>query len=204
MQEPQGLLGISQSLALAKVLTVDHNPIIIDRRVVDLDALEIEIVGILCIEHTGSKVWDVLTGVTLSGDVNLVALHVEGLDEMFPEIIELVRDIELVADCGGARREASPGWLIDIDQVCQIGPRVWVPNGFVSSGLPEEGTIFLQQAIERAASRTAIEPDSNLKISLRSHCGDAHTSLDASGLVDGKNQKNRLELPCGVLGRRPA
>ena len=30
------------------------------------------------------------------------------------------------------------------------------------------------------------------------------TSFFAAGLVDGKNQKNRLELPWGVLGKRPA
>lgn len=30
-----------------------------------------------------------------------------------------------------------------------------------------------------------------------------HTSLLACGLLEGKNQKNKLEFPCGVLERSP-
>lgn len=58
--------------------------------------------------------------------------------------------------------------------------------------------MFLQQPIQRATSGTAVEPDSYLGCIVRVVTATDRgplTSLSAFGLVDGKNQKNRLEFP---------
>ena len=102
--------------------TIDHDFVFVDRRIVDLDTLDIEISGILLIQHAGSQIWDILSRVTLSGDVNLVSLHPKSVDEPFPEVIELIRDVVFILDCRRSRGQASTSGLVNINHVCQVRP----------------------------------------------------------------------------------
>jgi hypothetical protein len=59
-----------------------------------------------------------LTGIALSGDVNLVPLHAESINEPLPEIVELIGDINLILDSGWARGETGASGLVNVDNIC--------------------------------------------------------------------------------------
>lgn len=118
--------------------------------------------GVILIQHASSQVRDILASIALSGDINLVALHAEGLDETFPEIVELVRNINFILDGRRTGREASTGRLINVHDVGQVSPRIRVTNGLVLARLPQERAILLEKTIERTTSGTTIQPDGNL------------------------------------------
>lgn len=80
-------------------LTVNHDIILVDRWVVDLDTLEVEMCGVVAIEHASSQIWNILASIALPGDVDLVTLHTESLNKSLPEVIELVGDINFILDC---------------------------------------------------------------------------------------------------------
>lgn len=110
-----------------------HNIIIIHRRVINLNALDIEVLGVLRIQHTTGDVWNILPSITLTKYVNLVSLHGERVNEVLPEAHEIVRHINLVCDVFRSSTEACGDWLIDPDHVCKICPRIWVLNGLEGS-----------------------------------------------------------------------
>lgn len=127
-------------------LAINHDAIIIDGRIIDLNTLQVEVSRIILFQHPLCEVRDVLSGIAFSSDINLVALHAEGLDEPSPEVVELVRDIDLILDSGGTRRVTRASRLINIDHIGQLVPRIWIPDGLVDAWLPEEWPIFLEHA----------------------------------------------------------
>ena len=157
-----------------------------------MDTLQVEMGGVILIQHSGSKIWDVLSSIALASDINLVALHAEGLNKSSPKIVELVRDINLVLDSGGARRKARASRLVNIDHVGQVGPRIRVLHWLVNTRLPEEWPVFLEQAIKRTTSGPSIKPNGNLDAeSAFVSCGDDRLALSylLLGIWVGRREK---------------
>jgi hypothetical protein len=99
------------------------------------------------VQHSAGDIRDVLSSITLASDVHLVTLHAKGVDEVLPEGVELSSDIGFIVHKGGSRRETSRDWLINPYHVGEVCPGVWVRHWGVSTGLPREGSILLEQAI---------------------------------------------------------
>lgn len=78
------------------MLTIDQNIIVVDGRVIDLNALQVEMSFVLTVQHSRRNVRNILTGIALASDVNLVALHAKGFNKVLPEIIELIRNINFI------------------------------------------------------------------------------------------------------------
>ena len=110
------------------MLTINHSAVIIDGRIIDLDALDIEVIAVFGIQHATSNIWNILTSVTLSQYVDLVSLHGECIDEVLPEAHELLCDIGLVCDIFCPPTEARGDRLVNPNHVGEIRPRVWVLN----------------------------------------------------------------------------
>lgn len=143
-------------------LTVDHDAIVIDRWVIDLDTLQVEMGSIVLVKEPGSQVRDILACIALTSDVNLVALHAEGLDEASPEVVELIRDVDLILHGSRTGRETRTGRLIDVNHVGQVRPGERIADRLVCARLPHERTMFLEKAVEGTTPGTAIQPDGNL------------------------------------------
>lgn len=77
-------------------LTFNHNRIVIDGRVINLDTLQVKVSRIVLVQHSLGEIRNVLPGVTLASNVNFIALHTERLDESPPKVVKLVGDINLV------------------------------------------------------------------------------------------------------------
>jgi hypothetical protein len=103
-------------------LTINHDTVFVDRWIVDLDTLQVEVGCIILVKKTRSQVWDILACVALTSDINLVALHAESLDETPPEVVELIRNIDLILHGSRARGETRAGRLINVDHVGQVRP----------------------------------------------------------------------------------
>lgn len=142
--------------------TVDQDSVLVDRRVVDLNALQVEVLGVVLLDETLGNVRNVHASIAFTSDVHLVALHAEGVDEATPKVVELVGDVNLVLGSPWTGRETSAGGLVNVDNVGQVVPRVHVADRLVDAGLPEERTVLLQQAVEGAASWAAVQPDGDL------------------------------------------
>ncbi len=107
-------------------LTVNHGAIFIDRRVVDLDTLNIVIRRIVGIQHTSCNIRNILTSVTFTSDIDLVSFHAESINEVLPETHELSSNVVLVIDGDVSRRESSAHGLIDVNHVGEVNPAVRV------------------------------------------------------------------------------
>jgi hypothetical protein len=68
-------------------------------------------------QHSGRKVWDVLSGIAFASYIYLVALYVDGLDESSPEVVDLIGDNDLILDSGGTWRVTSASRLVNINHV---------------------------------------------------------------------------------------
>jgi hypothetical protein len=73
----------------------------------------------------------------------------------------------------------------------------------------DERTMFLQKSIQRAASRSPIQPwicQLGLSLVLPHRYAQMVISFFAAGFSDGKNQKNNLlgSFSSGLMGRSPA
>lgn len=98
-------------------VTFNQCIILVDGRVVDLNSFDIEVLGVFLVQHRGGNVRDVLSGITLSGDVHLAALQPEGVHKPFPKVHKLLRDIRLVVDRWWSRGEPRSGRLVHPDHV---------------------------------------------------------------------------------------
>jgi hypothetical protein len=112
-----------------------------------LNTLHVVVRSIVVIQHGACDIRDVLSGITLTSDVHLVALHAKGVDEVLPESVELSSNIGLIVDKGVSGRETSRDWLINPYHVCEVCPGVRVGYWGVSTGLPREGSVFLEETI---------------------------------------------------------
>ena len=54
--------------------------------------------------------------------VNLESLHVEGVDEVLPESLELLRNIGLASDIDASPGKSSGDGLVDVDHVGEVCP----------------------------------------------------------------------------------
>lgn len=117
---------------------------------------------IVLLEKSLRKIRDILSRVTLPGDVDFVSLHTKSINEPLPEIVELIRNIDLILNGRRTRRKARTGWLINVNHIRQVVERIWVSHGLIDARLPQKGAMLLKQAVERAATGSAVEPDSDL------------------------------------------
>lgn len=142
--------------------TINHHRIVVDGRIVDLDALHIEVLFILLVQHGRGDVGNILPSIAFSSDIHLATMQIKSIHEVLEPALKLPCNILLIVDGGRPRGEASSGRLIHIDHVGQVSPRVWIADGLVGTRLPEKRAIFLQQSVERTTSRASIQPDSDL------------------------------------------
>jgi len=63
-------------------------------------------------------------------------MHAESVDEVLPESHKLCGYIALIVHGDVSGGKSSADWLIDIDHVGQVGPRIWVMNRSICSRLP--------------------------------------------------------------------
>jgi hypothetical protein len=87
-----------------------------------LNTLHVVVCSIIVVQHGACDIRDILSSITLTSDVHLVALHAKGVDEVFPESIELSSDIGLIVDKSVSGRETSRDWLINPHHVCEVCP----------------------------------------------------------------------------------
>lgn len=152
------------------VPTIYQHFVITDTRIVDLNTLDVVIFGIIRFQHgignvsvsvlelaneqkkTRISIRDVLASIALSRNVNISTFHIKRLHKVLPEAHKLSRNIALVVDLSRStrcsRRETSTNGLIHPDHVCQVSPGVWVSDWFISSRLPQEGTVFIQESVQ--------------------------------------------------------
>lgn len=102
--------------------TVHHDRVAVDGRVVDLDTLQVEVGCILLVQHGIGNVGDVHARVAFTGDVDLAAVQVEGVDEVLEPAVELGSHVFLVIYGRGARGEACAGGLVDVNHIGEVGP----------------------------------------------------------------------------------
>lgn len=86
-------------------------------------------------------------------NVNLVSLHGKGIDEVLVETHELLSDIILILGSNLASGEARVNGLLNPQDVGKVMPAPGVWYRLQSTILPQEGTVFLQEAFERRAAR---------------------------------------------------
>lgn len=75
---------------LVVCLTIDHDTVLIDGRIINLNPLQVEMGSIILIEEASRDIGDILSSIAFSSDINLIALHAKGLDKASPEVIELI------------------------------------------------------------------------------------------------------------------
>lgn len=146
-------------------LTFDQHGVIADTWIIDLNAFHIVVVGVVLLQHIVGNVWDVLSGIGLSSDVDIGAGHVECGDEVLPESSKISRDLIFAGDVSRCIvtvwREAGSNGLIDVDHVGQVDPREWIGLWGVSARLPQDWAILLEETVQGAAAWTAVEPNSD-------------------------------------------
>lgn len=137
-----------------------------DTGIIDLNTLHVVVGCVVLIQEVASNIRNVHACITFPGEVDLVALHVESVDKVLPKPGEVLCHIVLVPDkswCSWCcRRQASANGLVNPDHIGEIGPRKWIWLWRVCTRLPEPRTVFLHQAIHRAAAWSSIEPDGDL------------------------------------------
>lgn len=101
---------------------MNQSRILIDRWIVDLNSLHIEVLGVIGVQHPRGNIWNVLPCVGFSRDVNLVALHGKRIHEVLPESHELGCHIVFIVYQNVSRGETSGDRLIYPDHVGQICP----------------------------------------------------------------------------------
>ena len=111
---------------------------IIHVRIVDQYALEVEIDLILGVEESRCYVRNILTGVTLAGDVNIISLYRKYIYEIRPESHKLCSDVVLIVHTYVSGGIPSTDRLVDINHICEIRPAVRVLVGLVSTRLPQK------------------------------------------------------------------
>lgn len=127
--------------------------------------------------------WHIVTCITLPRDKNFAVLQSKGIHEILPEAQEFRRNTSLIRDIWSPLREASPNGLFYPNHVGEIYPCPRVRNRRKSSILPKKRPVLLQQTFKRAASRSAVEPDSDFVLGKRIRRWEV-PEVKFSGLVD--------------------
>lgn len=130
--------------------------------VVYRNAFQVVVLAIVLFDKFIRNVGHVVPGVALAGDISLIIFHTERFDEVLPKAGELLGKFNLVSDSWRSLRVAYTNWLLDPDDICQVGPGVRVRHRTQSPRLPEEGTILGEKTGEGAAAGASVEPDQNL------------------------------------------
>ena len=117
-----------------------------------LNTLQVVVCGIVAVQEVTSNVWDILTSITLASDVNLVALHAKGINEILPECGKLISNINFIVNKDISGWVSSADGLIDPDHIGQVGPWIWIWDRCICARLPTKRSIFLKQSIKGGAS----------------------------------------------------
>lgn len=95
-------------------------------RIIDSNSPEIEVIRIIGFKERIGNVRNVKAAVRFTSNVRLAALDVESVDEILPEALELICELQLVGDVRSPLREAGAHRLFNPDVVGQVGERVWI------------------------------------------------------------------------------
>lgn len=123
--------------------------IVRNRRVVHHDTLQVVVRRVISIQEATGNIRHELSSIGLSGNVDLIALDRKGVDKVLEPGPELRRYVLLRCGSDIALREARSNRLFNPEDVGKLVPRVRILYGLESSVLPEEWTVFLEQALER-------------------------------------------------------
>lgn len=133
-----------------------------EARIVHHNAFDVKVLLVFAIKHGVGNVRNVVTGIALAGNVNFPVLNAKGVEEVLEETQELIGDVRLARRGRRTLTETRSHWLLDPDHVGQIDPCVGIPDRSECAILPQERAVFLDEALERTATRPAIEPDGDL------------------------------------------
>lgn len=78
-----------------------------DDRIDDVNTLDIEILGVVGVQHAISDVRNIHAGVAFSRNVDLAVVKLEGINEVLPEAHELSCNVSLAGRCWCTLGEAS-------------------------------------------------------------------------------------------------
>lgn len=104
---------------------------------------------IIHVEHSISNIWNIVSRIRFTSDVNLSALQTKSIDEVLPKSEELCSNIFFAGSGRCSLRKAGADGLLYPYDVCEVGPGPGVLNGGVCSILPDPGTVFLDNTFER-------------------------------------------------------
>lgn len=135
--------------------------------IVDQDRLNVVVYRVIATQHRVRDVWHIVSRITFPRDIDFAILQSKGVHEILPKAQKFRSNASLICNVWSSLREASPNRLLYPNHVGQIHPCPRVRNWSKSSILPKKRSVFLQQAFKRAASRSAIEPNSNLVLGKR-------------------------------------
>ena len=115
--------------------------------------LSIRIVSLLC-PIISTKLWKFgrnYERVRLSGNINLIPLQGEGVDEVLPESHELLCYIRFI--CGGdiTGGKACADGLFNPNNIGKMMPGPRIRDRFEGAILPQERPVFLKKAFKRRA-----------------------------------------------------
>lgn len=116
---------------------------------------------VIAIQHRIRNIWDIVSCVTFPRDIDFAILQSKSVHEVLPEAQEFRSNTSLIRNIWSSLREASPNRLLHPNHVGEIHPCPWVRDWSESTILPKKGSIFLQKTFKRAASRSAIKPNSD-------------------------------------------
>ncbi len=86
-------------------------------------------------------------------------VQIERIQEILEETQELRSHVGFAGRGWSALGKASANRLLDPDHIGQIDPGIGILDWLVGTILPQEWTIFLEEAFKRRAPRAPIEPN---------------------------------------------
>ena len=94
--------------------------------IVDLNALHVVVVCVVLIKHVACDVWNVLSSIRFSGQIDLSASQVECGHEVLPEASKIATNVDLACDVRWIivpeRRETSSDRLVYPDHIREVRP----------------------------------------------------------------------------------
>lgn len=92
--------------------------------------------------------WEKNLRIGFASNVDLVAVHTEGVNEISPESHKLGGKLFFAGDGDRASREACADRLLDIYDIRQGVPAPGVLDWLQGTSLPREGAVFMEESLE--------------------------------------------------------
>lgn len=117
--------------------------------VVDHDAVDSVVCGVILVEHGVGDVGDVVSSIRFTNNEDLAVVQTKGIDKVLPEAKKLSSSLIFVGGGWCTLGETSAYWLLDPYHVRQVAPLVVVRDWLERAVLPEEGAVLLQKTFKR-------------------------------------------------------